>query len=118
MKLLNQKPAFNFMGWRRGWMALSAALILLSIGSLIFRGLNFGVDFTGGLILEVSFAKPVDLQLLRSDLSEAGYADAQVGLADRMDPVVVAVGAAPGRPGPRRRGHPRLCGSRPPPRSR
>jgi preprotein translocase subunit SecF len=51
---------------------------VISLASLIFRGLNFGVDFTGGLLMEVGFENPVDLQTLRGDLAEAGYADAQV----------------------------------------
>jgi preprotein translocase subunit SecF len=66
------------MGQRKFWLALSLALVLISFASLIFRGLNFGVDFTGGLLMEVSFDKSVDLQALRTDLAEAGYADAQV----------------------------------------
>jgi len=78
VKFFPDKPSFDFMGWRRGWMGISAALILLSIGSLLIRGLNFGVDFTGGLLLEVGFAEQVDLQALRGGLAEAGYGDAQV----------------------------------------
>jgi preprotein translocase subunit SecF len=66
------------MGQRKFWLTLSLALVLISFASLIFRGLNFGVDFTGGLLMEVSFDKSVDLQALRTDLAEAGYADAQV----------------------------------------
>jgi preprotein translocase subunit SecF len=66
------------MGQRRRWLTLSAILILISLASLLFRGLNFGVDFTGGLLMEVGFSKPVDLQALRSDLGAAGYGDAQV----------------------------------------
>ncbi len=78
MELLKHKSEIQFMGQRRGWLTLSALLILISLGSLLFRGLNFGVDFTGGLLMEVGFAKPVDLQVLRNDLNEAGYVDAQV----------------------------------------
>jgi len=66
------------MGQRKFWLILSLTLVLISFASLIFRGLNFGVDFTGGLLMEVSFDKSVDLQALRTDLAEAGYADAQV----------------------------------------
>jgi len=66
------------MGQRKVWLTLSVALVLISLASLLFRGLNFGVDFTGGLLMEVSFEKPVDLQALRDDLGKAGYPDAQV----------------------------------------
>jgi preprotein translocase subunit SecF len=78
VKFLSQKPEFDFMGRRRVWLTVSAVLVLISLASLIFRGLNFGVDFTGGLLMEVGFENPVDLQTLRGDLAEAGYADAQV----------------------------------------
>jgi len=78
VELLNHKSEIQFMGQRKFWLALSLALVLISFASLIFRGLNFGVDFTGGLLMEVSFDKSVDLQALRTDLAEAGYADAQV----------------------------------------
>jgi preprotein translocase subunit SecF len=59
-------------------MLLSGLLSLMAIASLGFRGLNFGVDFTGGLLLEVGYGAPVDLQAVRSQLADAGYADAQV----------------------------------------
>lgn len=78
MELLNHKSEIQFMGQRKFWLILSLTLVLISFASLIFRGLNFGVDFTGGLLMEVSFDKSVDLQALRTDLAEAGYADAQV----------------------------------------
>ena len=78
VELVNHKSEIQFMGQRNLWLTLSAALILISFASLIFRGLNFGVDFTGGLLMEVSFEKPVDLQDLREDLAKAGYPDAQV----------------------------------------
>lgn len=78
MELLNHKSEIQFMGQRKFWLILSLSLVLIAFASLIFRGLNFGVDFTGGLLMEVSFDKSVDLQALRTDLAEAGYTDAQV----------------------------------------
>lgn len=78
MELLNPKSEIQFMGQRRGWLILSALLIFISLASLVFRGLNFGIDFTGGLLMEVGFSKPVDLQALRDDLRESGYGEAQV----------------------------------------
>ncbi len=74
MALFNQTPSIDFMGGRRVAVIISAALILTSLGSLATRGLNLGIDFTGGLLLEVGYAGPADLAEIRNALSEEGFA--------------------------------------------
>ena len=74
MALFNQTPSIDFMGGRRVAVIISAALILTSLGSLAARGLNLGIDFTGGLLLEVGYAGPADLAEIRNALSEEGFA--------------------------------------------
>ena len=56
MKLLNRNSNIDFIGKRKIAFALSAVLIVLSIGSLVTRGLNFGLDFTGGTLVELEEA--------------------------------------------------------------
>jgi preprotein translocase subunit SecF len=68
----------DFMGWRWQAMAFSATLILISIVALAFRGLNFGLDFTGGTLVEVGYEKPVELQTVRAGLKSGGFTDATV----------------------------------------
>ncbi len=68
----------NFMGVRKLAAALSIGLVLLSIGSLAIRGLNFGLDFTGGTLVEVVYEQAEPLTNVRGALSEAGYSDAVV----------------------------------------
>ncbi len=68
----------NFMGVRKLAAALSIGLVLLSIGSLAIRGLNFGLDFTGGTLVEVVYEQAEPLTNVRGALSEAGYDDAVV----------------------------------------
>ena len=63
----------NFMGKRKLAMMLSAALILLSIGSLVFKGLNLGVDFTGGTVIQVGYPGNANIPEIRETLKEAGY---------------------------------------------
>jgi preprotein translocase subunit SecF len=74
MALFNQTPSIDFMGGRRVAVIISAALILVSLGFLATRGLNLGIDFTGGLLLEVGYAGPADLAEIRNALSEEGFA--------------------------------------------
>ncbi len=57
---------------------ISSILIAISFGSLAIRGLNFGIDFVGGALIEVETAKPIDVGGLRRVLTEAGGEDAQV----------------------------------------
>ncbi len=68
----------NFMAHRRAAMLLSVALIIASLVGLYVKGLNFGIDFTGGTIVEVSFDKPADIDAIRANLRASGFEDAIV----------------------------------------
>jgi preprotein translocase subunit SecF len=68
----------NFMGSRRIAATFSVVLILLSIGSLAVRQLNWGLDFTGGTLVELHYADSADLNAIRGTLDTAGYAGAVV----------------------------------------
>jgi len=72
------KRQFNFMGGRKIAMTFSTLLILISLGSLFTRGLNVGIDFTGGTVIELGYPQTVDLQPIRDTLAKAGYGDAIV----------------------------------------
>jgi preprotein translocase subunit SecF len=78
MEFFKKKTSFRFMGQRRRWYTISAVMILASIALLATRGLNFGVDFTGGVVLELSFPKSADLDQVRGALAGAGYGEAVV----------------------------------------
>lgn len=68
----------EFMQYRQITLWLSAILIIISITSLIFRGLNFGIDFTGGTLVEAGYEDSVSLAPIRIQLKEAGFDDAQL----------------------------------------
>ena len=71
--MLNPGININFMGARRIALIFSALIIALSLGSLITRGLNFGLDFSGGYLLEMSYESEADLADIRSALAEEGF---------------------------------------------
>lgn len=68
----------NFMKVRTPAMILSLVLIIGSLVGLWYKGLNLGVDFTGGTIIELSYPNGAELNILRDQLVEAGYEQAQV----------------------------------------
>jgi len=64
---------FDFMGKRRLAAIFSIVLLVVSIGSLAVKQLSFGLDFTGGTLIEVSYDSQADLNLVRQQLEQAGY---------------------------------------------
>ncbi|MAD45923.1 MAG: protein translocase subunit SecF [Oceanospirillaceae bacterium] len=71
-------PEINFMGMRRIASVLSIAMIVIAIAAIAVRGLNLGLDFTGGTLLEVEYETPVALDSVSAVLTEAGYRDVTV----------------------------------------
>jgi len=77
MDILKHNLAIDFMGKRRYAVILSCLLVVVAIASMATRGFNFGIDFTGGTLIEVGYPQPVDLEEVRSVLVDGGYTDAQ-----------------------------------------
>jgi preprotein translocase subunit SecF len=73
-----QTKVIDFMGLRKLAAALSILLVLGSIVTLAVNRLQFGLDFTGGALVEVEYSKAVPLPQIRQTLQEAGYEDAVV----------------------------------------
>lgn len=78
MQWLRGTPNFNFVKYRRVAMVTSTLLSLISIGSVFYPGLNYGLDFTGGIIVEAGYSQPPNLDGVRSGLTDAGFESAQV----------------------------------------
>jgi preprotein translocase subunit SecF len=72
------KTMINFMNKRKLAMVFSFLLIILSVGSIATKGLNLGIDFTGGYLIEAGYQNDVDLDQVRSALADADFTDAQV----------------------------------------
>ncbi len=80
---------YDIMGFRRPAMILSLTLIVISIVALALRGLNFGIDFTGGYVVEAGFEQPADLGAIRDNLSGNGFDDAVVQFFGTQSEVMV-----------------------------
>ena len=78
MRLLPRKLGIDFMRRRAVAMVLSVGLLATAVGSLIMQGLNLGVDFEGGTLIEVGYPGPVELDTVRARLEDAGFARAVV----------------------------------------
>jgi preprotein translocase subunit SecF len=72
------KTNINFIGNRNIALIFSAVLSIVSIGSLAVRGLQMGIDFTGGTLIEVGYQQAADLTVLRNTLDSSGFSDATV----------------------------------------
>lgn len=78
MRNLIGEPNYDFVGKRRVAMFFSCALVTCALLAILIRGLNFGVDFTGGFTIEVGYDTPADIQQIRDVLVAADLPDASV----------------------------------------
>jgi preprotein translocase subunit SecF len=76
MEFFSHKTKIDFMSQRKWAFSFSLLLMLSSIGILLFNGLNLGLDFTGGVQIEVSYETPPDFSTIRQQLANAGLEDA------------------------------------------
>lgn len=79
------KLNIQFMKHRKVLVAISAVFVIVSLVLLATKGLNLGVDFTGGLVLQVEFEKPVNVADVRAALSKIGYGNATIQAFDDKD---------------------------------
>ena len=78
MELFKIKNSIPFMRYARIFNVISLITFLVAIGSLATKGLNFGVDFTGGTVMEVSYEQPPELDRIRTAMAGLGFAEASV----------------------------------------
>jgi preprotein translocase subunit SecF len=78
MEFFHKKTNFPFMATRKVWYTLSAILMVVSFASFYLRGLNFAIDFTGGISVEATFPKDVDIESVRRAVLQGGFHEPQV----------------------------------------
>ncbi|MDR6983105.1 preprotein translocase subunit SecF [Rheinheimera pacifica] len=91
MRIFSFTQPLNFMRLKWPAIVLSTLLILGSFFSIATKGINWGLDFTGGTVIEVGFANPADLTAVRQTLTEAGYGDAVVQLFGTSRDVLIRI---------------------------
>lgn len=91
MRLLSGQTQFDFMGQRRIAVVFSVLLVIVSLGSLAFRGLELGIDFTGGTLIEVGYENSADIDQVRQLLAAGDYGDSVTQFFGSSTDVLVRV---------------------------
>ncbi|HET7064545.1 MAG TPA: protein translocase subunit SecF [Rudaea sp.] len=78
MEVFNPNSNINFLGWRKISLTISTVLVIIALGAIFTRGLNYGLDFTGGVLVEAEYKDPVETADVRAALEAAGLGDALV----------------------------------------
>lgn len=79
---------FNIAGHSKVWFIISLLVIIPGIFCMFTKGFNFGIDFTGGTIIDLKFDQPVTIQHVRSSLANFGYEGAQIQLSGAQSDVL------------------------------
>ncbi|WP_299182987.1 protein translocase subunit SecF [uncultured Neptuniibacter sp.] len=89
---MSTEKIYNFMGLRKIAALCSVALLVISIGALSVNGLKFGLDFTGGSLVEIGYEQPADLNKIREQLKVVGYDDAVVQTFGSPTDILIRLG--------------------------
>ena len=99
MEIFHHDLNIDFLGMRKVSIVISAILLAVSVWAIGVKGLNYGLDFTGGLLVQVNYQKPVDVADVRSALEKGGFEHAVVQsmggtrqISIRLQPPKVAAG--------------------------
>ncbi|HEU0198229.1 MAG TPA: protein translocase subunit SecF [Nevskiaceae bacterium] len=102
MRFLSRPPSIDWESHRKQALVVSIILSVIALGLLFTRGLNLGIDFTGGVLVEVVYPQSVDLNKVRTDLRDGGFHEAVVQYFGNTEDILIrlrppkseAVGAA------------------------
>ncbi len=99
MEFLSKTTHIDFMGKRKLGIVISAMLIVASLSLLVTRGLNFGIEFKGGVVIEAGFPDAPDLGAIRDGLAAADFPKAIVQNFGSSRDIVIQLEADEARPG-------------------
>ena len=95
-KIISENPSVNFLGRRIIFFVFSAVLAISSIALFSVKGLNYGIDFTGGIMLEVKTEKPDQISIIRGRLSGLGLGSIELQEFGAPDDVLIRIQRQPG----------------------
>ena len=96
LKLVPDKTTFPFIKYRHIAVGLSIAVMIASVILVVTQGLNFGIDFKGGTVIEIGTKGPADIAGLRKELGSLGLGDVQLQRFGQDNDVLIRVGEAKG----------------------
>lgn len=91
LKLIPDDTKIPFVKWRYIAVGLSLVVMIVSAALLFTRGLNFGIDFEGGIVIEISTDGPADISQLREDVGSLGLGEVQIQEFGQADDVLIRV---------------------------
>jgi len=91
MQLIRPDINIDFIGKRKIALTISALMILISLGALAVKGLNFGIDFTGGTLVEVKFDQAPSIADVRSAISPKGFGNAVIQQFGSPEEILIRV---------------------------
>lgn len=91
MKIINENSNINFLGQRKFAAIISCILIIAGVFSLVTKGLNLSIDFTGGSVIEVKYDQPANLDQIRQTLVDNGHSKAVVQNFGSVNDVMIRV---------------------------
>ncbi len=78
LRFIPETTNVNFVGWRYYAFAVDGILLAVALFSIIFQGFNMGIDFTGGVLMEVKAPQAVDIAKMRNDVNSLGFKESQL----------------------------------------
>ncbi len=96
LQLISPETSIDFVGKRFITYTLSCLILLATIASVFWQGLNYGIDFKGGILLEVKTPGPANLEALRKDLSTLSLGEVSLQDFGAPDDILIRVERQPG----------------------
>ena len=99
LKLVPENTSIPFVAYRKAAFAFSLLIVLASIALVFTKGLNFGIDFKGGTMIEIETPEAADISAIRTQLNGLGLGDVQVQTFGAPNDVLIRIQSQGGEPG-------------------